>query len=594
MCKSLRSLFVIGLLLTTLLLVQAKGYEVVILHPSGFDDSVVLDVADGQQVGYGYVSTDPDLKHALLWEGTAASVVDLHPVGFDSSEGWGICGGQQVGYGEGSSTNNENHALLWGGTSEKVVDLHRFLPTEYVSSHAYGIDSAGSIVGYAATVSGSTHAVLWKPCQFELAGDINKDCTVNNLDLALMASNWLVNCHLTPDDPACIPKTSEKVVFGRNVRVDDVGQPNIAQLAPSIAVDVNENIYIAWQDERNGSMDIYFAKSTNGGDSFGTSVRVDDSGTSSSDQEHPFMVVDKNGIIYVVWWDERNGNKDIYFAKSTNGGTSFQRNVRVDDTGSSTINQYRVSMALDNDGNIYVVWSDDRNGCRDIYFSKSTDGGESFGENVRVDDTGLPSDSIQAWPRICLDASKNIYVSWFDARNGNLYDIYFAKSTDGGNSFSKNIRVDDTGGTISKQWNPCMAIDTDGSLYLSWDDERNGNSDIYLAKSTNGGDSFGRNVRVDDTGSSESTQWHSYLAVDENKYVYVAWEDYRRGNRDVYFSRSVNGGNSFEPDVRVDDTGSSDSAQWYPSLAVDTKGNVYVSWIDGRNGDYDIYFARGR
>jgi hypothetical protein len=311
-------------------------------------------------------------------------------------------------------------------------------------------------------------------------------------------------------------KTIGKMVFGRNVRVDNTGSSSSSQMCPSIAVDINENVYVAWQDERNGSMDIYFTKSTNGGHSFGTNVRVDDSGKSFSDQEHPFIVVDKNGIIYLVWFDVRNGNRDIYFAKSTDGGKSFQRNVRVDDTGSSPSNQYRVSMALDNDGNIYVVWSDDRNGRRDIYFSKSTDGGESFGKNVRVDDTGLPSDSIQAWPRICVDRGENIYVSWFDARNEKLnYDIYFAKSTDGGNSFWKNIRVDDTGRWRTRQCRPCMAIDPDGNLYIVWDDERNGNCDIYFAKSTNGGSSFGRNVRVDDTGSSKSKQWYSYLAVDE-------------------------------------------------------------------------------
>ena len=43
-------------------------------------------------------------------------------------------------------------------------------------------------------------------CQHVLAGDLNSDCRVNFDDLALMMQNWLVDCALYPEDPACVPK----------------------------------------------------------------------------------------------------------------------------------------------------------------------------------------------------------------------------------------------------------------------------------------------------------------------------------------------------------------------------------------------------
>jgi hypothetical protein len=43
-------------------------------------------------------------------------------------------------------------------------------------------------------------------CEYALSGDLNNDCRVDFLDFAVMAANWLVDCDLTPDNPACVPK----------------------------------------------------------------------------------------------------------------------------------------------------------------------------------------------------------------------------------------------------------------------------------------------------------------------------------------------------------------------------------------------------
>ncbi|UCG46565.1 MAG: CHRD domain-containing protein [Phycisphaerales bacterium] len=44
------------------------------------------------------------------------------------------------------------------------------------------------------------------PCLFELAGDVNNDCTVDFHDLAFLATNWLVDCERLPVDPACLAR----------------------------------------------------------------------------------------------------------------------------------------------------------------------------------------------------------------------------------------------------------------------------------------------------------------------------------------------------------------------------------------------------
>ena len=142
---------------------QATLYEAVVLHPGGSDYSTARSISAEQQVGFMMTGTAMDPKmHTLLWSDTPGSVVDLNPTGFNYSYGFGVSDSRQVGYGAGTATADQNHALLWSGSAHSVVDLHQYLPGEYARSRAFGIDSAGNVVGEAETADDQTHAVLWR------------------------------------------------------------------------------------------------------------------------------------------------------------------------------------------------------------------------------------------------------------------------------------------------------------------------------------------------------------------------------------------------------------------------------------------------
>ena len=44
------------------------------------------------------------------------------------------------------------------------------------------------------------------PCEYNLTGDLNKDCKVSLADFAIMAASWLSDCAISPTDPGCVPK----------------------------------------------------------------------------------------------------------------------------------------------------------------------------------------------------------------------------------------------------------------------------------------------------------------------------------------------------------------------------------------------------
>jgi hypothetical protein len=373
--------------------------------------------------------------------------------------------------------------------------------------------------------------------------------------------------------------------FSDNKKVnDDVGT---TQYNPSIGVDSMGNIFVVWEDNRDGDWNIYFANSSDGGETW-TNNKIN---SSSGNQSNPSLVVDSFNILYVVWEDDRNGDWDIYSANSTDGGKTWTYpNVKVNDD--SVAWQINPSIAVDNSGNLYVTWDDDRNGDPDIYFSKSTDKGASWTVDKKVSTDTLGAS--QSNPTIAIDSSANIYIGWQDERNSILNsDIFFANSTDGGLTWTDPNKKVNTDATTKTQRYPSIAAGVPGSVYLVWEDYRGADADIYFAKSTNYGITWtDPNVGVNDT--SPGHQFYPAIA-EENGIISVVWEDLRESGvygPDIYFANSTDGGVSWLiPNKRVN-SDLNNVNQQKPSIVMSSTGIVYVVWEDERSGDRDVFFSK--
>jgi len=387
--------------------------------------------------------------------------------------------------------------------------------------------------------------------------------------------------------------------FAQNVSPDvPVNNAPIAdQHLPSIALGPDDQIYIAWVDCRNDptcqtDTDIYFARSTDGGQSFDPAVLVSDDGTFFANA--PKVAADGSGNIYVVWHDNRMGDSwNVYLSKSDNGGASFYPSVPVNDYISG-VDQYEPDLTVDTNDNIYVSWTrkylDDtlQLDDYDIYMATLTVGGASFGPSTKVND----GSDWQYKSSIKVDSSGNVYVTWTDRRNGGISDVYFAKSADAGATFSPNIRVNTY--TDQSQGYPEMVLDDDEVIYIVWNDARRlyktNSRDIYMAHSLDRGETFEKEIRVNDLPISPEFEYlYPSVTAFSRGHVSVTWEDKRNGNWDVYLARSDNGGISFRPSWRVNSV--TKKSQSVPDGVMDRYGYIYLTWRDQRSGDFDIYFA---
>ncbi len=240
-------------------------------------------------------------------------------------------------------------------------------------------------------------------------------------------------------------------------------------------------------------------------------------------QDKQWGVVDNNNNnIFVTWTQfdkygtpDTNCKSNIMFSKSTDGGQTWSQAMRINEVSGDCIDSDNTVEgavpAVGPDGEIYVSWA----GPEGLVFDKSTDQGNTWlDEDIFVTDIpggwdyDIPGISrCNGFPITKCDLSGGnhhgtIYINWSDQTNGtDDTDVWLVKSTDGGNTWSQPIRVnDDPPG--SHQFFTWMDVDqVTGHLYFVFYDRRNHNdegTDVYMALSKDGGESF-INFKVSET-----------------------------------------------------------------------------------------------
>ena len=130
-----------------------------------------------------------------------------------------------------------------------------------------------------------------------------------------------------------------------------------------------------------GDLDIYLTMSDDHGESWSNPRRLnDDPHGPFIDQFHPWVCVDTNGVVTVVFYDRRNdtGNllMDLYFAQSSDGGDTWSPNARITTVSSDPTAGSRAGLIgeyvglASYDGLPHAVWTDTRNGNQDVFTAR--------------------------------------------------------------------------------------------------------------------------------------------------------------------------------------------------------------------------------
>ena len=369
----------------------------------------------------------------------------------------------------------------------------------------------------------------------------------------------------------------------------------------------NQGVYVVWEDDRDGELEnhnIYFNKSTDQGETFlpeDILLEFDREGNTMSLEPR---ITGTGEDLFVTWFDSANGAYDIFVSSSSDGGESWRDSIRIDSdlpAGSAYSARPKIAISEDAD-NVWVVWEDSRDGNADIYFARSINGGVTFEDDVRLDGGDADGEFDSFEPQLCTDGVSNVYVFWHDSRNSETSrDIYFNFSLDSGDDFFSDARrLDSDNAGAANSLFPVCAV-KDSTAHVVWQDNRNRGYDIFYRSVTDGIPDL-EEARADlgnEPGASNALDTVIDLDIATNTVV-LAWNDGRAeaeaggtsGYTDIYYNFSENG-LPFEPgvDYRVDSMFAGQSYKIDLNFQI-LGGEWYAAWSDGRLGTSDVYFQR--
>ncbi|NOZ06589.1 MAG: DNRLRE domain-containing protein [Chloroflexi bacterium] len=395
--------------------------------------------------------------------------------------------------------------------------------------------------------------------------------------------------------PTATPTGSHSVSanWGPEYQINRTSGPASGAVGRTLAVDSAGVLHAVWTDQSAGAYDVFYANSSNGGQTWSTAKDI---ANSSLPAYSPNIAVGPDDALHVIWNDRRDGGAvRLYYSRSTDGGSTWTspRNI----SGANTRDVAGHSLSVDTKKRVHVAWhlGDPNTDTTPtvVYYARSTNNGSTW-TTPRQLNTGS---GHAAFPRFSVEGTNGdlLAIAWRDNRRDPDWDVYVAVSSDGGAHFTERV------GRASpfKDWDPEATVDISGTIHLGVMTIHGSSSTIDYLRSTDQGQTWSTPVTL----SEASSRFPLWAADNTHGVLWLFWKDEADfgtapctgANRcsDVAGKYSTDGGQSWSAMEFVTDLG--DVEVKYPSPAVGPDGIPRVMWSDLRNGaSQEAVFVRSR
>lgn len=301
--------------------------------------------------------------------------------------------------------------------------------------------------------------------------------------------------------------------------------------------------------------------------------------------DDPTVAIAREGFVGVAWADQ--SLEDIFFQLyDAAGKAQLPKPVNVSRSPDIFSWLPRMAIAPTTPRRVYLLWQEivfsGGSHGGEIFFARSTDGGRSFSDPINLSNTpagdGKGRLTRDHWHNGSLDLALGPDGALYAAWTEYEGALWFSRSTDGGATFSAPLRISG-GREAAPARGPSLAAGAGGRVYLVWTVGDDPEADIRLALSDDGGRSFGEpRVLFESGGHADGPK----IAVDPEGILHVVYAESPAGPFQSYhvrYARSADGGRTFEAPKEISGprTREVDSAG-FPAVSVDGQGRVYVVW----------------
>lgn len=374
----------------------------------------------------------------------------------------------------------------------------------------------------------------------------------------------------------------------------------------SLDVDSQGNAYAAWIDVAQSGMSwVEAAVLPSGATAFDDPVVLDREAIGSGGgffQGDPTVLVDGMDRVYVGWCNYfDDGSSEVVVASSDDAGASWSDSVLASPGGAGNFNDRPWLAVAPGTGTLYVTYLAVE-GDYDYFerVSVSEDGGESWETSTALELVDRFGGFMTPYfsPIVATSAGELLIPGTRDGYEGETSLFIARRDAAGTGRFQVQALDFALYGSRDITWGvrPMLAETGDGALYLTYIDAPDGQMGVYLARSTDGGHTFGEPLQV--SGAQGAAKTLLWMDVDEDGEAHLVWLDNREGQWRVVHRHTTGGGSSLSPLYAISDetfsgsTGGQD--YWlgdFLGFAV-RDGWAYAAWTDSRQSTSDIYFSR--
>lgn len=301
--------------------------------------------------------------------------------------------------------------------------------------------------------------------------------------------------------------------------------------------------------------------------------------------DDPTVAISRDGVAAVAWADQ--ARKDIFFQIYEPDATArFAEPVNI--SRSPRIFSWLPRMVIRSGDpvQVYILWQEivfsGGSHGGEIFFARSADGGRTFSDPINLSN----SPAGDGKGRLTRDLWHNGSLDLAMGAEGNLYaawteyegTLWFSRSADGGQHFSAPQPVAG-GSAAAPARGPSLAVDARGAVYLAWSVGEDPAAGIRFARSADRGRSFGKpEILFRGGGHADAPK----IAVDRKGIVHLVYAESAAGSLQRYrirYARSHDAGRTFETPQEI----SGGHAQQFeslsfPALSLDGAYNLYVVW----------------
>jgi hypothetical protein len=365
------------------------------------------------------------------------------------------------------------------------------------------------------------------------------------------------------------------------------------QINPAVTTDGSNGSITVWQDKRSGKNEIYAQRMSSTGLAMWTTNGIPICTLDSN--YNPMIVSDGSGGAIISWQSYRGSSTADIHAQRVNSNGVVQWTANGVPVCTVVFEQDTITMISDGLGGAIMTWQDNRsnNGFPDIYAQRVNSNGTMLWTANGVSICNQAA--AQRGPKIVSDGSGGAFITWQDNRAGN-YDIYTQRIASGGAvMFTTNGVASCT--FASDQLKPDITTDGAGGVIIVWYDFRSTTDfNIYAQRQ---GPALGIVWAVDGVVMNNNVAYAQIdpkIVSDGMGGAIISWTDHRTGvapgTADIYAQR-VNSTGAVQWTATGVTICTAVGDQIRSQLVSDGNSGAYITWQDHRNaGNADVYAQR--